>query len=383
MAGIYIHIPFCKTRCIYCNFYSTTHGEYVDRYVRALCREMQMRCGEDGSNDLKTVYIGGGTPSQLSGRNLELIFSTLDSIFGIGQCEEITIEANPDDLTEGYVSMLRTLPVNRISMGVQTFNDRKLHFLNRRHDAAEAIAAVERCRKAGFDNISIDLIYGLPDETAAEWLNDLRTATALGVEHLSAYSLTYEEGTPIYNMVERHDIKPVDEDTSLEFFGMLRSELINAGYEHYEISNFCKPGRQAVHNSSYWHGVPYLGLGAAAHSYNGSTRREWNVASLTKYVESIEDGRRDYGFEELDGQTQYNEFVMTGLRTSQGISLSMLSARFGTKLYGYCLDMSKQYLSSGKMLVDGDRLHLTPSGIFISDTIISDLMSVQSCGTTQ
>ncbi len=376
MAGIYIHIPFCKTRCIYCNFYSTTHGEYVGRYVSALCREMQMRCGEDGSSDLRTVYIGGGTPSQLSHRNLELVFSTLDHIFGIGQCEEITIEANPDDLTDDYVSMLRTLPVNRISMGVQTFNDRKLHFLNRRHDAAEAIAAVERCRKAGFDNISIDLIYGLPDETAAEWRNDLRTATALGVEHISAYSLTYEEGTPIYNMVERRDIKPVGEDTSLEFFGMLRSELIDAGYEHYEISNFCKPGHQAVHNSSYWHGVPYLGLGAAAHSYNGSTRREWNVASLTKYVESIESGRRDYGFEELDGQTQYNEFVMTGLRTSRGISLSELSARFGTKLYDYCLDMSRQYLSSGKMLIDGDRLHLTPAGIFISDTIISDLMSV-------
>ncbi len=378
MAGIYIHIPFCKTRCIYCNFYSTTHGEYVGRYVSALCREMQMRCGEDGSSDLRTVYIGGGTPSQLSHRNLELVFSTLDRIFGIGQCEEITIEANPDDLTDDYVSMLRTLPVNRISMGVQTFNDRKLHFLNRRHDAAEAIAAVERCRKAGFGNISIDLIYGLPDETAAEWRNDLRTATALGVEHISAYSLTYEEGTSIYNMVERRDIKPVGEDTSLEFFGMLRSDLIDAGYEHYEISNFCKPGHQAVHNSSYWHGVPYLGLGAAAHSYNGSTRREWNVASLTKYVESIESGRRDYGFEELDGQTQYNEFVMTGLRTSRGISLSELSARFGTKLYDYCLDMSRQYLSSGKMLIDGDRLHLTPAGIFISDTIISDLMSVPS-----
>ena len=378
MAGIYIHIPFCKTRCIYCNFYSTTHGEYVDRYVSALCREMQMRCGEDGNSDPRTVYIGGGTPSQLSHRNLELVFSTLDRIFGIGQCEEITIEANPDDLTDDYVSMLRTLPVNRISMGVQTFNDRKLHFLNRRHDAAEAIAAVERCRKAGFDNISIDLIYGLPDETAAEWQNDLRTATALGVEHISAYSLTYEEGTPIYNMVERRDIKPVDEDTSLEFFGMLRGELIDAGYEHYEISNFCQPGHQAVHNSSYWHGVPYLGLGAAAHSYNGSTRREWNVASLTKYVEGIESGRRDYGFEELDGQTQYNELVMTGLRTSQGISLSNLSERFGTKLYDYCLDMSRQYLSSGKMLIDGDRLHLTPAGIFISDTIISDLMSVPS-----
>ncbi len=377
MAGVYIHIPFCKTRCIYCNFYSTTHGEYVDRYVRALCSEMQMRRGEDGSSDLKTIYIGGGTPSQLSGHNLELIFSALDSIFGIGQCEEITIEANPDDLTDDYISMLRTLPVNRISMGVQTFNDRKLHFLNRRHDAAEAIAAVERCRKAGFGNISIDLIYGLPGETATEWQNDLRTAIALGVEHLSAYSLTYEEGTPIYNMVERRDIEPVDEETSLEFFGMLRNELIAAGYEHYEISNFCKPGHRALHNSSYWHGVPYLGLGAAAHSYNGSTRREWNVASLTKYVEGIEGGRRDYGFEELDEQTQYNEFVMTGLRTSQGICLSRLSARFGTELYDYCLRMSKPHLSSGKMLIDGDRLHLTPAGIFISDAIVSDLMSVQ------
>ncbi len=376
MAGIYIHIPFCKTRCIYCNFYSTTRGEYVDRYVRALCSEMQMRCGEDGSNDVKTIYIGGGTPSQLSSHNLELIFSTLDRLFCISQCEEITIEANPDDLTDDYVSMLRTLPVNRISMGVQTFNDRKLHFLNRRHDAAEAIAAVERCRKAGFDNISIDLIYGLPGETTVEWQNDLRTATALGVEHLSAYSLTYEEGTPIYNMVSRHDIEPVDEEVSLAFFGMLRDELINVGYQHYEISNFCKPGHPAVHNSSYWHGVPYLGLGAAAHSYNGSTRREWNVASLTKYVENMEAGKRDYGFEELDEQTQYNEFVMTGLRTSQGISLNELSARFGTELYDYCLDMSKQYLSSGKMLIDGDRLHLTPAGIFISDAIVSDLMRV-------
>ncbi len=376
MAGIYIHIPFCKTRCIYCDFYSTTHGELKHRYIQALCRELGLRRGYLKGEPVKTIYFGGGTPSQLDEEDFRQVFDTLAHTYGLQDATEITLEANPDDLTEEYIHMLHTLPFNRISMGIQTFDDATLKLLNRRHNASQAKEAVKRCREAGFQNISIDLIYGLPGETASRWAHDLQEAIALQPAHISAYHLTYEKGTRLHQLLEAHTVREADEDSSLLFFTMLKTQLENAGYVHYEISNFCKPGLHSRHNTSYWQGIPYLGCGPTAHSFDIRTR-EWNVPSLHRYLEALEAGQRDYEREELDTLTRYNEYVMTSLRTMWGLSLDEVETQFGQQLHNYCQDMAAPYLKSGMMQLTGQRLCLTPKGIFVSDGIISDLFAIQ------
>lgn len=376
MAGIYIHIPFCKTRCIYCDFYSTTQSELKQRYVHALCTELRTRKGYLKGKPVETIYFGGGTPSQLSKEEFVRIFQTIEETYGLKNTREITLEANPDDLTEEYVTMLRTLPFNRISMGIQTFDDATLKLLNRRHDSAQAIRAVHRCRQAGFCNISIDLIYGLPGETDLRWEHDLQQAVGLNVEHISAYHLTYEEGTRLYELLQAHRIREVDEESSVRFFSTLMDTLASAGYEHYEISNFCKPGMHSHHNTSYWRGIPYLGCGPSAHSFNTETR-EWNVSSLKNYITSIERGQRSFETEMLDKATRYNECVMTSLRTAQGVSLTNMEQAFGTVMADYCQKMAAPHLKSGKLRMYDNCLQLTREGIFVSDDILSDLMYVE------
>lgn len=376
MAGIYIHIPFCKTRCIYCDFFSTTRNELKEQYIRSLCRELEMRKGYLQGEPIETIYFGGGTPSQLSEEEFQCIFNTIEKVYGMGQVREITLEANPDDLTPEYTQMLATLPFDRISMGIQTFNEETLHLLKRRHTASQAIGAVEYCREAGFRNISIDLIYGLPGETADNWEYDLSQAIALSVEHISAYHLIYEEGTPIHKMLRQHQVSEVDEESSVCFFSRLIDRLATAGYEHYEISNFCRPGYYSQHNTSYWQSIPYLGCGPSAHSFN-RIEREWNVASLNDYINGIESGNRVYETENLDATTRYNEFVITSLRTRWGIPLAKLKTEFGTGLWQYCLDMATPFLENGKLIKKGDALCLTREGIFISDSIMSDLLKIE------
>lgn len=376
MAGIYIHIPFCKTRCIYCDFYSTTRSELKERYVRALCRELEMRREYLRGEPIETIYLGGGTPSQLDEGDFLRIFETIRTVYGMEHCREITLEANPDDLTETYVAMLRHLPFNRISMGIQTFDDDTLKLLNRRHNAAQAIEAVGRCRRAGFANISIDLIYGLPGETDERWKQDLQQAVTLNVEHISAYHLTYEEGTRLYELLQARRIREVDEESSVRFFSILMDTLTDAGYEHYEISNFCRPGMHSRHNTSYWKGIPYLGCGASAHSFDRRTR-EWNVASIDEYIRALEDGHRLYETEPRDPDTAYNECVMTSLRTRQGLSLEEVEKEYGIVLRQYCTNMAQPYLKDGKLEIRGGRLRLTRDGIFVSDGIISDLMYIK------
>ena len=375
MAGIYLHIPFCKTRCIYCDFYSTTRSELKTRYVRALCRELEMRKKYLKGEYVETIYFGGGTPSQLEEEDFILIFDVIREQYGMEHCREITLEANPDDLTPDYLKMLASLPFNRISMGIQTFDDTTLQLLKRRHTSRPAIEAVHRCREAGFQNISIDLIYGLPGETKERWENDLRQATSLNVEHISAYHLTYEEDTPIYNMLKQHQIEEVDEDSSLQFFTLLIEHLQEAGYEHYEISNFCRPGKYSRHNTSYWKGIPYLGCGPSAHSFNGTTR-EWNVSSIDLYIKGIEGDRRNFETENLDQTTRYNEFIITTIRTVWGTPIEKLKQEFGNELWEYCRKMSAPYLENGKLEMHEGALRLTREGIFISDSIMSDLLWV-------
>ncbi len=373
MAGIYIHIPFCKRRCIYCDFFSTTQGEKKDVYITALCSEIRQRKPYIGGESAETIYIGGGTPSQLAREDFERIFSSIYETYKVDADAEITLEANPDDLRPDYIHMLRTLPFNRISIGIQTFHEESLRLLNRRHTASQAVKAFYDCREAGFDNISIDLMYGLPEETEAVWTADLEEAMKMRPEHISAYHVIYEEGTELWKLRERHRVKEVDEDLSVKFFTRLIYTLKQNGYEHYEISNFCLPGHYSRHNSSYWTGKKYLGCGPSAHSYDGLSR-QWNVSSLDGYIKGIMEGIRIYEKEDLDLYTRYNDFIITSVRTCWGLSLEKLKDEFGNALHEYCLKMSREHLSQGTMEISYGNLKLTQKGIFISDSIMSDLL---------
>ena len=376
MAGIYIHIPFCKRRCIYCDFFSTTQSEKKAEYVHALVRELEMRKDYVGDEEIETIYLGGGTPSQLSQEELEEIFAYIYKVYKVTPDAEITLEANPDDLTPEYVSMLRTLPVNRISMGIQTFQEETLKLLHRRHTAQQAIEVFRRCREAGFQNISIDLMYGLPGETLETWEQDLQQAVDLRPEHISAYHLIYEEGTTLWNLREQNKVEEAEEELSLTLFKTLIERLTKAGYQHYEISNFCLPGLHSRHNSSYWTGKKYLGCGPSAHSFDGISR-QWNVSSLDKYLEGIRSNQLDFELEELDLYTRYNDFVITSIRTCWGMPLAQLRTTYGETLYNYCLRMAKPHIEQGVLEIKEDRLKLTPQGIFISDGIMSDLLWIE------
>ena len=378
MAGLYIHIPFCASRCIYCGFYSTTLMELRDRYVDALCQEMTLRqeaLVQQGLPlpSLDTIYIGGGTPSQLSPRHLKILFDHINKVFS-NKATEVTIEMNPDDVTEEYAHALSQLSVNRVSMGAQTFDDTRLRFLNRRHNAQQVPQAVKTLREAGISNISIDLMYGFPGETLDNWQDDITKALDLGVEHLSAYCLMIEEGTVLYEKMrngENERMRECDEELERQMYYTLTERLKAAGYEHYEISNFALPGRRSRHNSSYWTDLPYIGLGAAAHSYDGRSRC-WNVADIRQYINGIENGSPVIDQEWLNDDSRYNDRVMLSLRTCEGIDLSTLQPADRT----YLLSLAQKYIDNRLLTAEGDHLRLSNEGLFVSDMIMSDLMKV-------
>ena len=384
MAGIYIHIPFCKSRCTYCAFFSTTNLELRQRYVKAVCREMEMRGmmwnkewgmrnGENRTGRIDTIYLGGGTPSLLTIQQLEELFLNINKVWGtsLGDSLEITIEVNPDDVTESFVSGLHALPVNRVSMGAQTFSEERLKMLHRRHSASQVRTAVERLRNAGIDNLSLDLMYGFPGETLEDWQHDIDAALSLKPEHLSAYCLSYEEGTALYEKMRKGVYTPVDEESERTMYDTLIDRLTAEGFEHYELSNFARSGYRSRHNSSYWTGVPYIGLGAAAHSFDGQCR-SWNVSDLRLYIEGVERGERLFEEERLQGDTYYNDRVTVALRTREGLDLAELSAPYRD----YSLSQARRFLKSGLLRLDGDRLCLTREGLFVSDMVMSELMAV-------
>ena len=377
MAGLYIHIPFCKSRCIYCGFYSTTAFELRQQYTDALCREIADRA----SGSISTIYLGGGTPSQLTLPQLHQIFDTIYKYNKVEKDAEVTIEVNPDDVTEELAAALPTLSVNRVSMGAQTFDDERLAFLHRRHTSRQVGEAIDRLRKAGISNISIDLMYGFPEENLTSWQQDISTALSLDVEHLSAYCLMIEEGTPLYRM----QIAPIDEELERTMYELLMDRLEAAGYEHYEISNWGLSPRplqrerelrsyRSRHNSSYWNQTPYIGIGAAAHSYDGQCCRRWNISDIRRYIDGIRQGTCVYEEEWLDEDTRYNDCVTVALRTCEGINLKNLSARHRQ----YCLENAQHFIDDGllKLSHDNHQLSLTRRGLFISDMIMSDLMLV-------
>ena len=292
MAGLYIHIPFCTKRCLYCDFFSNTEMKYKEPYLSAVIRELELRKDYLEGEPVETIYFGGGTPSQLQAADFSRIFEAIHRLFDVSPCAEITLEANPDDMTPEYVAGLQTLPFNRVSMGVQSFKEEDLRFLNRRHNREQALLAVDLCKKNGLENISVDLIYGLPGQTLEEWKQNLDTVIRLDIPHISAYHLIYEEGTALYKLKEAGKITPVDEDLSVALFTSLIDQLTANGYLHYEISNFARPGMLSRHNSSYWIGKKYLGIGPSAHSYNGQNR-QWNISSLPGYLQAIDKGVPD------------------------------------------------------------------------------------------
>lgn len=375
MAGIYIHIPFCKQRCNYCAFYSSTLYNIKEEYTNAVCQELRMRKEYTGNNTIATIYFGGGTPSTLSAEQLHKICDTIYSTYNIAETPEVTIECNPDDLTPQFLEQLRRLPFNRISMGVQSFNDTQLKCLGRRHTAEGARQAVANARAAGYSNISIDLMFALPGSTAEDWQHDLESAIKLKPEHLSAYNLMYEEGTPLYRALQRGDFEELSEDENVTQFRMLITAMKNAGYRHYEISNFALPGRESRHNSSYWNDTPYIGCGAAAHSYNG-TSREWNIADIKAYIEGINSGKRNFEIEHLTEEEHYNDTILTRLRTAEGLPLKWMKEKFSKKLNTYMLRAAEKEVALGNLKEEDGNLSLTEKGIFISDAVIRELIYV-------
>ena len=389
MAGIYIHIPFCKSRCIYCGFYSTTGLELRQRYVDALCQEMETHPFPlpEGMG-IDTIYLGGGTPSQLTMDQLRQIFIYINKVYSLpsiqgrtGGGSEITIEVNPDDVTVEFAAMLQQLPVNRVSMGAQTFDDARLRFLHRRHTAEQVPQAVQRLRDVGIRNISVDLMYGFPDEKLDDWQRDIDAALVLGVEHLSAYCLMIEEGTVLYEQMRNEKLEMSNDRTEeLEraMYEVLIDKLTAAGYEHYEISNFARPGYRSRHNSSYWNDTPYIGLGAAAHSYavlggfavEPNAVRSWNIADLRQYVDAIQRGEIPCEREIIDADTHYNDRITVALRTSNGLDLDTLPDKYRS----YCLHEAQRFIDDGLLRCDGHHLVLTRNGLFVSDYIMGSLV---------
>lgn len=374
MAGVYLHIPFCKTRCVYCDFYKETDENKTDDFVDALCTEAKLRATEI-TEPIKTVYFGGGTPSRLNKQHFQQIFETLFSLFSIEKDAEITLEANPDDLSEEYVQQLGELPFNRVSIGIQSFDDDELKFLSRRHSAQQAIYAVKLCQQVGFDNVSIDLMYGLPRQTLETWKENLQKACDLNIQHISAYHLIYEPETKLYSLLQKGKIQPVTDEISTEMFSTLIDTLAENGFEHYEISNFAKNELYSKHNTSYWKNEKYVGLGPSAHSYDGENR-SWNIASLDKYIEAAQSGKLLQETEHLTLSQKYNEFILTGLRTMWGVDLQQLKTTFGEKYHNYCIENAKKHVITGNLRIIDNSLILTTRGVFISDGIMSELMFV-------
>ncbi|MBL7972825.1 MAG: radical SAM family heme chaperone HemW [Prolixibacteraceae bacterium] len=378
MAGIYIHIPFCRKRCHYCDFFKSTDFSQKSRVLAGIRKELESRAAELNSEEITTIYLGGGTPSALLIDELKDLLTTIQQNYRVSATAEITMEANPDDLSQAILSAIREIGFNRLSMGVQSFAESDLKLMNRRHGVMQALQSVKWAKRAGFSNISIDLIYGLPNQTLEEWERNVRIAVELDVQHISAYNLTYHEGTVFYDRLKKGILKELPDELSLQQFELLIRLLKEAGFEHYEISNFCRPGLYSQHNSSYWKSKKYLGAGPSAHSFDLHSRR-WNVSSIGKYLQGLEKDEPYYEVEVLTEQDRYNDYIITGLRTIWGISEELIKTEFSANYLLHFQDKMKKYVQSGHVLGTPEKLTLSSEGLFISDQIMADFMVVESC----
>ncbi|MBQ4802930.1 radical SAM family heme chaperone HemW [Aquimarina sp. MMG015] len=372
MSGIYIHIPFCKQACHYCDFHFSTSGKKRDQMVFALCNEIKLRRSEiDDHEVIETIYFGGGTPSILSVSALKFIIDTIYENYLVSDDVEITIEANPDDLTETYIKSLASTEINRLSIGIQSFFDEDLKLMNRAHNYNEAKTCLSIASKY-FDNISIDLIYGIPGMSSERWQENLKIALDTNIPHISSYALTVEPNTALSSFIEKGVIAPVKDELAQQHFDILVDTMEKEGFEYYEFSNFGKPGYFSKNNTAYWQGKHYLGIGPSAHSYNGK-ERSWNIKNNIKYIKSLQENKLPKEIEELTTTDKYNEYVMTGLRTIWGVSLKKVEDDFGLTYKEYLLKQAQKHLDEHLLFLDEDILIVTKKGKFLSDGIASDL----------
>jgi oxygen-independent coproporphyrinogen-3 oxidase len=374
MAGIYLHIPFCKKACHYCDFHFSTSLQQELPVIHAMERELALR--KSFLNEtVDTIYFGGGTPSLLLPERISFLLDAIYSRFPISEQPEITLEANPDDVSPARASAWKKAGINRISLGIQSFQSHWLEWMNRAHNAEQSLQAITELQAAGFENISIDLIYGMPEQADVAWLKEIQMAIDLQVTHLSCYALTVEPRTALWHMIETGKAVTVDPDQQARMFLLLMDSLEKAGYEHYEISNFAKPGKRSRHNSAYWKGKTYLGIGPAAHSFNGS-RRMWNIQNNTSYTSQIEAGVLPLTEENLTAIEQWNEYIMTSIRTMEGISLKRIAEQFGVEQSEQLLLHAATWLKRNLLQQTDEHLCLTREGKLLADQIASDLFQL-------
>ena len=377
MAGIYIHIPFCRKACHYCNFHFSTSLQYKNEFVTALLKEIDLRTAYLQEEPIETIYFGGGTPSLLEEIELNSIMNHIYRQFNISDNAEITFEANPDDITREKLIIWRRSRINRLSIGVQSFFDDDLKWMNRAHSAQQSTQSILMAQEQGLANLNIDLIYGGPTLNDEKWEANFQRAVTLNIPHLSCYALTVEPKTALEKMIAQHKIENVDSEKQASQFLLLADWATATGYEQYEISNFAKPGMRSKHNSAYWQGKKYLGLGPSAHSFNGNSR-QWNVANNSLYIQSIQKEVLPVEIETLTLIQQMNEYIMTSLRTKEGMDLEFITKRFGPKPVARIVQQAKKYLDDGKISTAGNRIQLTRTGKLFADGIASDLFEEES-----
>jgi oxygen-independent coproporphyrinogen-3 oxidase len=378
MAGIYIHIPYCKKLCNYCDFYHVISDGDHALFLNSLKKEIEIRQNYLDPDTVSTVYFGGGTPSIFNIKEIETILDNLRKNFEIESENEITLEVNPDDVTEKYFKELKSLGINRISIGIQSWRDEDLRFLNRRHTSIQSNEALDAAFKAGFDNVSVDLIYGIPGMTSEHLASNLIRTFSYDIKHISAYHLTIEPGTLFGKMKQKNRFLETEEEESVAEFNLLIEKMEDEGFIHYEISNFSKPGYFSIHNTNYWKQIPYLGLGPSAHSFNGYSR-QWNIRNLKKYISLLKSDKPFYEKEELDLKTKFNEYILTSLRTMWGIDLHYVERAFEKEGYDYVINLAGKFINYGLMEQKENALILTNQGKMISDNIISEfIMPVQN-----
>ena len=372
MAGIYIHIPYCKQKCHYCNFFSVASKRFMPEVVEAICREAELQKHYLEDQTINTIYFGGGTPSLIGNDLLAKIFVTLKANYTISADTEITLEANPDDISAQTLEQWKNLGINRLSIGIQSFRDDDLHYLNRVHNAQKAIECIELAKSVGFHDLTLDLIYGIPVLSDEAWFANIETALKLEIPHISTYALTVEPYTALDVLIRKGKYAPVDEAQAARQFELLMEHMAEHGYLHYEISNFCKPGHFARHNTAYWQGEPYLGLGPSAHSFNGASR-QWNVSGIKEYLDAIETQNFPFESETLSMDHRYNEYVMTGLRTMWGCSTVEIRQKFGESYQNLFTAGIQKYIQNGMVAQHDDTYQLTNDGQLMADGITSDL----------
>lgn len=372
MAGIYVHIPYCRQACHYCNFHFSTSLQGRTNMIAAIAEEVVLTKDYLPAQPLDSVYFGGGTPSLLTAAEWDMIWNALLQHYTLSDAVEVTVEANPDDITPAWLSMLSQTPANRLSIGIQSFHDDELRMMNRLHTAAEASYAVKAAQDAGYHNITIDLMYGLPESTLQSWVVNLEQALSLQTTHLSSYSLTVEPKTALAHMVQTGKLTPVEDAVAAAQFLLLHERLTTAGMEHYEISNFALPGYRAIHNSAYWSGKPYLGLGPGAHSFQAQSR-QWNISHNQQYIRTIQKKELPQEREWLSIEDRFNEWVMIRLRTAEGLSTTDVSTRFGEPIARHLQEMAQPLLQTGQLVADGDNIRIPIAHWYVADSIISDL----------